>query len=81
MNGRGSSMKGNGGKSKTKKINKEEEPIKTSFFRHLSASINHNTNIPSSMTYLFDLLEAVCFLWFIVHPDLNIFPQGSLLLS
>jgi hypothetical protein len=33
------------------------------------------------MTYLFDLLEAVCFLWFIVHPDLNIFPQGSLLLS
>jgi hypothetical protein len=73
--------KARGLEPKTRKLKEDPEPFKETFFSFTSIHLHESTKLNRYIFYLLDLLEALSFLWFLVHPVANIYSKGAVLLS
>jgi hypothetical protein len=65
--------------SKKSFLEEESQPLIQSFFKVISAFVSYSGSINRKIYYIFDLLETLSLLWFLIHPTLDIYSQDAFL--
>jgi hypothetical protein len=81
MSSKNIGVKSRGLELKTRKLKEEPTPFTEAFFSFTSTHLHESTKLNRYMFYLFDLLEALSFLWFLLQPATNIYSKGTVLLN
>lgn len=58
-----------------------ENKLKNSLFLQSSLHLSDSETISPTIFYCIEFLECLYFLWFIIHPALNIYSQDSFLVK